>query len=307
VSPPPPPVPKAEPVIVPDSSYPPVVAKAVPVIGPPPETRLDVAAWQVRLERWHFSGGTIDGEYGPRSRRAVSQFQRHHGLEVTGQLDEPTRAKLGMPGNPFHLYEVTTEDMKTIQPTPATWKEKAEADYLGYNDAWEMIAEKFHSTPEFMQFLNPGIEEIQAGTTLTAPNLDHSQALPKVDRIVILLSETTLLTYYNGQVQSCFPCSIARDKNKRPNGELRVKNRAPNPNYTFSPDLFEEVALEEGIEKKMIIPPGPNNPVGLAWMGLTLPGYGIHGTPEPHRHLYHRFLRLLSPCQLECPETHSHG
>ena len=30
-------------------------------------------------------------------------------------------------------------------------------------------------------------------------------------------------------------------------------------------------------------PPGPNNPVGTSWMGLTLPGYGIHGTPKPER------------------------
>jgi len=260
-----------------------VVAEAIPVVGPAPETKLDIAAWQVRLERWHFSSGTIDGEYGPRSRRAVSQFQLHHRLPVTGLLDDETRAALGMPGNPFQLYQVTREDMDQIQPTPEKWKEKAEADFLGFNDSWEMIAEKFHSTPEFMQELNPGIEIIQEGTSLTAPNLDHSRPLPKVDRVVILLSETTLLAYRNGQVMACFPCSIAADKNKRPAGELRIKNRAPNPNYTFSPDLFPEVSAEEGIEKRMIIPPGPNNPVGLAWMGLTLPGYGIHGTPEPTR------------------------
>jgi hypothetical protein len=35
------------------------------------------------------------------------------------------------------------------------------------------------------------------------------------------------------------------------------------------------------IRTKLIIPPGPNNPVGTAWIGLDLPGYGIHGTPEP--------------------------
>ncbi|MCX7887857.1 MAG: L,D-transpeptidase, partial [Verrucomicrobiae bacterium] len=32
---------------------------------------------------------------------------------------------------------------------------------------------------------------------------------------------------------------------------------------------------------KLIIPPGPNNPVGTAWIGLSKPGYGIHGTPHP--------------------------
>ena len=29
------------------------------------------------------------------------------------------------------------------------------------------------------------------------------------------------------------------------------------------------------------LPPGPNSPVGVMWMGLSKPHYGIHGTPEP--------------------------
>ncbi len=225
--------------------------------------------------------GTIDGVYGMRSQRAVSQFQKHEGLPMTGELDFETRYRLGMAGNPFYLYTVTAADMAKIRPTPQRWTDKAAQDYLGYNTAWEMIAETFHSTEEFMQALNPGLIEIREGTTLTAPKLEPTSPLPKIDRIEILLSETTLLTYRNGQVVSCFPCSIARDKNKRPAGELRVKNMAPNPNYTFSPDLFVDAAREEGITRRIIIPPGPNNPVGLAWIGLTLPGYGIHGTPEP--------------------------
>ena len=34
---------------------------------------------------------------------------------------------------------------------------------------------------------------------------------------------------------------------------------------------------------KLIIPPGPNNPVGTTWMSLSKPGYGIHGTPDPEK------------------------
>nr|WP_237023456.1 L,D-transpeptidase [Lacunisphaera limnophila] len=35
--------------------------------------------------------------------------------------------------------------------------------------------------------------------------------------------------------------------------------------------------------RRLIIPPGPNNPVGVAWIGLDRTGYGIHGTPEPEK------------------------
>jgi len=33
--------------------------------------------------------------------------------------------------------------------------------------------------------------------------------------------------------------------------------------------------------RKLTLPPGPNNPVGVVWIDLTAPSYGIHGTPEP--------------------------
>lgn len=259
-----------------------VPLRAEPVVSAFPTTEIEMAAWQVQLERHHFSGGTIDGDYGMRSKRALVQFQKNRNLPVTGELDIESRMALGTPGNPFKPYVVTQEDMNTIQPTPILWVEKAKATYLGYNNAWEMLSEKFHCSPDFLKRLNPTVIEVTAGTELTAPNLDQSFPLPKADRIQIILQETTLLVFSNsGRVLACFPCSIAADKNKRPSGLLAVKVIAPNPNYTFNPEVLKAVALKEGITTKIILPPGPNNPVGLAWIGLTLPGYGIHGTPEP--------------------------
>ena len=62
---------------------------------------------------------------------------------------------------------------------------------------------------------------------------------------------------------------------------LRVTVAIPNPDYTFDPALFPESTEARGLDRKLSIPPGPNNPVGVAWIGLDLPGYGIHGTPNP--------------------------
>lgn len=258
-----------------------IVKRAEPLVGDTPATKMDFAAWQIRLERWHFSCGTIDGDFGMRSRRAVTQFQKNRGLPITGQLDVETRLALGFPGNPFTGYTVTAADLARIQPTPPLWRDKSKATHLGYNDVWEMLGEKFHAMPSFLREINPGITEPTEGTELTVPNLEPDAPLPKADRIVILLSETTLLAYRGSLVVACFPCSIAADKVKRPNGELRVKNKVPDPNYTFNPEVLKHIAAAEGLTAKMILPPGPNNPVGLAWIGLSLPGYGIHGTPEP--------------------------
>ena len=75
-----------------------------------------------------------------------------------------------------------------------------------------------------------------------------------------------------------FPCSIAKDKSKLPpHGALTITSYIANPNYTYSPDFVPRGQKA----KKQILPSGPNCPVGVAWMGLNLPGYGIHGTPNP--------------------------
>ena len=58
---------------------------------------------------------------------------------------------------------------------------------------------------------------------------------------------------------------------------------ALNPNYVFDPDNFPESAEARELNRKLIVPPGPNNPVGTVWIGLDKPGYGIHGTPHPEQ------------------------
>ena len=77
--------------------------------------------------------------------------------------------------------------------------------------------------------------------------------------------------------------SIAKKVEKRPVGELHVTVIIPDPNYTFDPEVFPESEEGKELGRKLIIPPGPNNPVGVAWVGLDRPGYGMHGTPDPEK------------------------
>ena len=241
-----------------------------------------VAAYQVALERIHFSCGFIDGDQGMRTQRMLRAFQGSRGLPVTGFLDQPTRDAIGEPGEPFLNYTVTAEDIASIMPKPTTWREKSQVTRLGYNDIWELLAEKFHCTRGYLKALNHDVKVPVAGTEVIGPKVFPASPLPKAASLRIVLGETSIEALdANGKIIAFFPCSIAKDKNKRPNGALVVKSVVPNPDYTFDPALFADAAKAEGLTKKMVLPPGPRNPVGMAWIGLSLPGYGIHGTPEP--------------------------
>lgn len=87
-------------------------------------------------------------------------------------------------------------------------------------------------------------------------------------------------TWLEKSEQTSLPYASAPEIEKRPVGELNVAVVIPDPNYTFDPDVFPESAEGAKLGRKLVLPPGPNNPVCRAWIGLDRPGYGIHGTPS---------------------------
>ncbi len=256
-------------------------ARALPV-DPNVLTAERIAAYQVALERRHFSCGFIDGDQGMRTQRMLRAFQQSQNLPQTGVLDAATRNTIGEPGEPFLNYTVTQADVDAIMPKPQTWRDKARAKRLGYNEIWEELAEKFHCTRGYLKELNRDVKEPVVGSDIIGPKVFPAAPYPMAAALRVNLGETSIEALDStGRIIAFFPCSIAKDKNKRPNGRLVVKSVVPDPDYTFDPALFKDAAAEEHITHKMTLPPGPRNPVGTAWIGLSLPGYGIHGTPEP--------------------------
>lgn len=59
---------------------------------------------------------------------------------------------------------------------------------------------------------------------------------------------------------------------------MAIKNEVKNPSFTYNPVLLKSAPRDA---QKVDIAPGPNNPVGSIWLGLTKPHWGIHGTPNP--------------------------
>jgi lipoprotein-anchoring transpeptidase ErfK/SrfK len=258
---------------------------------PPPGSEGDfprpVTSWleaQIALAREGISSGSIDGIPGAQSVAALQAWQEREGLEPTGALDPATRAQLLLTSPPLVWTILTQEDLDRLQPLSPTWLGKSQQTVLDYETALELVAERSHAAPSLIQRLNPKLDwkQVHAGSVITVPSVELNAPLAHVSLVHISLSQHTLEARdEDDRLVAHFPVSIAHMVEKRPAGELHVTVVIPDPNYTFDPDVFPESPEAQQIGHKLILPPGPNNPVGVAWIGLDRTGYGIHGTPQP--------------------------
>jgi len=246
----------------------------------------DVFEAQVALARRAISPGSIDAALGSQTRAAISIFQGIQNLPQTGLLNTNTKAQLVLDAPLLTGYVVTPGDLARLQSIGKTWLDKSEQSALDYETELELVAEKGHSHPELIRRLNPGVDwtNLAAGTILQIPAVEYPVPADKASFVAIHLADKYLEAFdAETNLIAHFPCSIAQHVEKRPVGELHVVVVAPNPNYTLDPELFPESPEARTLDHKLILPPGPNNPVGVAWIGLDKTGYGIHGTPNPEQ------------------------
>lgn len=261
-------------------------ADAPAAFEPQPIAPTDWLTTQIELTRRGFSCGSIDGVRGAQTANALKAWQRNEGLRPSGDLDRATREQLLLTAPALQEYTFTVEDLGYVRPVPDTWLGKSEVDALRHNTALELVAERFRANPKLIVKLNPHVdwEGILPGVVMTVPSAEPDFSGVKVARIHVYLAEHVLEAVdETGRILLHCPVSIARAVEKRPVGELHVIAIAPDPNYTFDPVNFPEVPEAAELGRKLIIPPGPNNPVGVAWIGLDRTGYGIHGTPDPEK------------------------
>jgi lipoprotein-anchoring transpeptidase ErfK/SrfK len=252
----------------------------------------DVLALQILLDREDLSCNMIDGHWGGRTEIALVTWQTLKGLPVTGVPTPEILSSLGGGAtNLFTRYTVTTNDLAQLGPFPEDWEERAKLPGLKYVTILEMLSEKSHCSQKLITFLNSIAKwpNPDPGTVVIIPSSAPVASKKYAGSIRISLSRMEITAFdIEGKLIALFPCSIAKDKAKRPVGALEVKLLVSNPTYTYDPQLFVPGGSNTA---KRIIPPGPNNPVGLAWMTLALQtesdkplhGYGIHGTPFPER------------------------
>ncbi len=272
----------------------PTNAPILPVTQPLPTTAVSrpaaiptasTLALQIALVRQGISPGSIDGVAGGQTRSALLAFQRKKGLTPSGSLNDETKEALDMTSPDTTEYTITSNDLARLLPVPKTWLEKSQLPRLDFETIAELLGEKAYCSPILVRKLNPNIDwsNVVAGAVVTLPNVQYPPA-GRAALIRISLDERMLEAFDDSSnLLVHFPCSIGRLAEKRPVGELHVAKVAFDPNYTFDPAVFPESPEAQQLGHKLIIPPGPNNPVGVAWIGLDRPGYGIHGTPSPEQ------------------------
>ena len=265
--------------------------ETAPAPSAPSQLQINLA-WQIALEAADFSPGILDGVF---KRKGLMALQEYAARYYPGVDPFDPQVYMGLKvdvAGAVVSYTVSADDAAQVGgPLSDDWNEKAKLERLHYESLADCITEKFHTTRGLLEALNPGVkmDALEPGKALVVPNIrpfpvDYKLALAKragnTASVTVDLSQKTIRLFdKEGNELALFHCSIAKDKAKLPDRDTKIQTiAAPNPNYTFRPDMWPEV---HNVRSVLTIPPGPRNPVGLAWCSLDLPGYGIHGTPKP--------------------------
>jgi lipoprotein-anchoring transpeptidase ErfK/SrfK len=235
---------------------------------------------QILLDRARFSPGEIDGVYGDDFAIAVKGYQENHGLKPTGTIDEQMWRLLDTDAGPLLLtYTITKVDEKgSFQPIPDDTLEKAKMKWLGFETPEEGLGEKFHSSPKLLAELNPGLKMDAVGLRITVPNVRHI-ARGLAIRVVASKSKRMVIAYgAGGNVMAQYPATMGDTHDPLPIGHWTITSVVHYPWFNYDPELFWNADPKKAAA---ILPPGPRNPVGTVWIGLSKEHYGIHGTPDP--------------------------
>jgi L,D-transpeptidase ErfK/SrfK len=100
------------------------------------------------------------------------------------------------------------------------------------------------------------------------------------DGILVNLPQRLLFLFEGGRVVAWYPIAIGRVDWQTPTGSYEIVTKEKNPVWDVPRSIQEEMR-RKGERVRTRVPPGPDNPLGNYWLGLSLACCGIHGTNAP--------------------------
>lgn len=112
--------------------------------------------------------------------------------------------------------------------------------------------------------------------------IQHPRLVPDVldDGLLINIPQRMLFHFSRGRLIAAYPVGLGKPSWPTPEGEFRIVTREKDKTWIV-PQSIQEEMRREGRPVLQEVPPGPDNPLGRHWLGLSLWGYGIHGTLAP--------------------------
>jgi lipoprotein-anchoring transpeptidase ErfK/SrfK len=251
----------------------------------PREAPLDMQmlATQVMLDRAGFSPGEIDARHGTSTDRALDAYTKSGG--------DPS----AVPQDALIDYRITDQDAAgPFTPSIAgDMMELSKLPALNYKNVLEMLGERFHASPALLTRLNPEAK-FAGGETVKVPNVvsavapvgpppgrQNDPSSPAATTVTVRKSTSDLTVTDNaGKVLMYAPVTTGSVHDPLPIGDWKVNGVQHDPAFHYNPALFWDAHANDA---KATIPAGPNNPVGVVWVDISRPHYGLHGTPEPSK------------------------
>ncbi len=289
---------------------------------------------QIFLDHADFGPGKIDGRQGEFTKKALALYKQAKGLTDAAAPDPKAPidvSQLDLSGiEPVFIeYSVTAEDLANVGELPATPVAESKVKRLPYATAAEAVAERFHCALSFLKELNPGksqkwkagdklrvphvkpfelnaVKEVQVGSAAATVVANELGEDPKTDKspseakgppelsVHVSVKDEMLEVRANDKVVAAFPVTVGSQQTASPMGNWKVQAIAKMPNFRYDPKMLKEGERSSNFH---ILPPGPNNPVGVIWIALNKKGIGLHGTNDPDsigRNASHGCIRLAN-------------
>ena len=255
-----------------------------------PEPIESILRLQLFLDGKLFGPGKVDGRPGEFTTKALKRYQKANGqpeTEIEGHsLDLSSIADL------YTTYTIRAEDLKFVGDLPSRPSLQSKKKYLPYDSVLEFLTERFHTSPELIEWLNKPtkMSGLKPGDVVKVPNvieplliesLQPIPAMPEVpefvtNRVIKIDTREKLLGVYEGdKLLASLPITPGSGYLATPPGNWKILGITQMPTFRW-----DEGVLNYGVRTSTAyeLPIGPNNPVGVMWIGLNKPGIGIHGT-----------------------------